>query len=459
MNKHVPFNLFDNLSIKEILRQYNTGELSPVDVARTCVSRMDRLNGRFKAMVAYDGEKVLEQAMEIEERIKETGEYRLLEGIPVGVKDIFNTADFPTQMGSPLWKGFTPGNDARTVFNIKFNGGIIAGKTETAEFAVHTLGDTLNPHNIKKTPGTSSSGSAVGIATGMFPAALGTQTAGSIVRPASFCGIYGCKPSFGLIPRTGTLKTTDSLDTIGYFVRHAEDLQTLFEVLRVHGPDYPISYRTLKDESRQKKAAGGPWKIAFVRTHTWKFAPEYARTAIEEFARKLSSNREYDVIDLDLPKDMERSHVIHSTIYNKTLSYYFKEEYERSELVSPIMNDLIVQGQKLTIDQYHKALKDQEVLEHIMDGLMAEYDVLISLSTTGEAPNREDAEKPDPSLMWTLTHLPVVSIPLFVSPNGLPFGAQVASRRYSDYKLFAFINELVGKEHAPISSNPIPEVG
>src|SRR3990167_8157472 len=203
----------------------------------------------------------------IEKEVEEFGinEARLLECIPVGVKDIYNTADFPTQMGSPLWKDFTPGNDARAVYHLKRQGANIVGKTVTAEFAVHALDKTLNPYDATRTPGTSSSGSAVAVSMGMVPAATGTQTAGSIVRPASFCGVYGCKPSFGTIPRTGMLKTTDSLDQIGFFTVHAEDLRRLFDSMRVKGENYPISNAALADESRQK-SKGDKWRVGFART-------------------------------------------------------------------------------------------------------------------------------------------------------------------------------------------------
>jgi Asp-tRNA(Asn)/Glu-tRNA(Gln) amidotransferase A subunit family amidase len=358
-------------------------------------------------------------------------------------------------MGSPIWKDFTPGNDARTVFYLKEAGAIIAGKTVTAEFAVHTLDKTLNPHDVTRTPGTSSSGSAVAIALGMVPVALGTQTAGSIVRPASFCGVYGCKPSFGLIPRTGILKTTDSLDTIGFFVSLAEDLERVFNILRVHGPNYPISNAALKDKQRQNKPDNRPWKVAVVKTHTWEYAEEYAREALMNWSERISVDAEIELSFVDLPIIMKKSHTIHATIYNKTLSYYFQEEYKKRELVSPVMNELIEAGNNITVADYHTALKEQEVLIHVMDDFLQNYDIMISLSTAGEAPLRNVVEKPDPALMWTLAHLPVVSAPVFTSPSGMPFGLQISSRKYNDLLLFSFIRFAVGKKFLPIGVNPL----
>jgi Asp-tRNA(Asn)/Glu-tRNA(Gln) amidotransferase A subunit family amidase len=444
---------FASLSVAQIVSGYQVGSITALDVAKACISQVERLDGTYRAWTCFDGERLLREAAEVDERVRNGAAVRPLEGIPVGVKDIFNTADYPTQMGSPIWKGFTPGNDARVVFNLKRAGALVPGKTETAEFAVHTLGDTVNPHDPLRTPGTSSSGSAVAIALGMVPAALGTQTAGSIVRPASFCGIYGCKPSFGLIPRTGSLKTTDSLDTIGYFVARAEDLVRVFEALRVHGPDYPISDAALKDAQRQDKR-GSKWRVGLVRTHVWDLVPVYARDAMLAWARALGSQPDVELEDLQLPAEMAAAHDVHATIYDRTLAYYFKQEFKMHELVSPIMNEIIRHGQQISVAQYEKALRDQERLAAAMDQLLREYDLIVSLSTAGAAPLRDDREIPDPALMWTLTHLPVVSVPAFQSPDGLPFGVQLAARRYSDYLLFRFLDHLRETQVIPEGSFP-----
>lgn len=447
-------NSFLGLSVGQILKGYEKGEISPVDVAIICIEHTEKMEPKLKAWEIFDADKLLDQAKASEERLQKGKSCRLLEGIPIGVKDIFNTKDFPTQMGSPLWKDFTPGNDARAIFNMREAGACVAGKTVTAEFGVHSLGKTLNPHDASRNPGTSSSGSAAAVGTGMVPVALGTQTGASIVRPASFCGVYGCKPSFGLIPRMGILKTTDSLDTVGFFTIWFEDLSRVFDIITVKGENYPKSHAALKDEKRQSKPPERPWKVALVRTHTWEFAENYAREALFDWARKLEGSGNILVEEVPLPSSISGAHDIHRTIYDKTLSYYFKEEYERSELVSDIMNEIVDRGLGITPDEYRKALVDQEVLAHEMDEFLKSYDVMISLSTAGEAPRREVAEKPDPGLIWTMTHLSVIHAPVFISPDGLPFGAQVVSRRYNDILLFRFVNFLREAELIPASVNP-----
>ena len=440
--------LFIDNSIGELIGKFAKRKLHPKDAARATLENIRELDPKYFAWVVSAPDSLLAQIEKEVEQFGIDGE-RLLEGIPVGVKDIYNTVDFPTQMGSPLWKDFTPGNDARAVYHLKRQGANIVGKTVTAEFAVHALDKTLNPYDAAKTPGTSSSGSAVAVSLGMVPAATGTQTAGSIVRPASFCGVYGCKPSFGTIPRTGMLKTTDSLDQIGFLTIHQEDLRRLFDSMRVKGENYPISNAALNDPLRQSKAKGKPWRVGFARTHTWQHAPQYAKDAIEGFIRKLGSEKNVTIADAKLPASMQNTHEVHQTIYDKSLAYYFKGEYKQSDFVSPIMNEIIARGNATSVEAFRKAIDMQNRIIRDMDAYFKDFDVLISLSTAGEAPPREVTELPDPALMWTLTHLPVVSVPQFKSPGGLPFGMQVVARKYNDYLLFAFLDELRGRGLIP----------
>ena len=435
--------LFLEHNIGELITKMNKGELTPADLKKAAVENIEELNPKFFAWVLFQDKnwKAPEPPAPMDGPLVQA---KLLHHIPVGVKDIYNTYDFPTQMGSPLWKGYTPGNDARVVFNLKRQGGVIMGKTVTAEFAVHALNETLNPYDITKTPGTSSSGSAVAVSLGMVPFAIGSQTAGSIVRPASFCGIYGVKPSFGSLPRTGTLKTTDSLDTLGYFAIHQKDLRRGFDSMRVEGLDYPILHEALNDKERQTKPKDRPWRVGFVKTHTWDTTPKYAQEAIEEYLKSLSKINDIEVINAVLPDSMKSAHSIHQTIYDKALSYYFKGEYKQSDFVSPIMNEILTRGKDTPLKVYTDAIQAQMDLLYDMDDFFTsnKFDVIISLSTAGEAPLRDVTELPDPALMWTLAHLPVVSVPQFKSPSKLPFGFQVVARKYNDYLMFDFLDHL-----------------
>ncbi|MDA9133110.1 amidase [Alphaproteobacteria bacterium] len=439
-------NLYE-LSIGQTLSGFSSGQFSPSDIVAACIARYELLEDRCLAWEIFDADALKQQALITERRLADGEVLRALEGIPLGIKDIFNTVDFPTQMGSPLWKGFTPGNDARIVFNARQLGALIPGKTTTAEFAVHALSKTLNPYSPFHTPGTSSSGSAVAVASGMVPVSLGTQTAGSITRPASFCGVYGMKPSFGLLPRTGMLKTADTLDTIGFFTAHQADLRHVFDGLRVRGGNYPIVQA--KVDTYSPKPEGTPWRVAFIKTHTWDGAADYVQQDIRDWVSKLGREKHIEVLEVDEPALLKNAHSLHSVAYDKALAYYFKEEFKRRELVSPIMNETVARGNKVSQDEYLEALDAQAQMANAMDILLASFDAFISIGTASAAPLREQVEDPDPSLIWTLTYLPTITVPLFKSPEGLPFGLQIGARRYNDYRLLDFTDELTERGLMP----------
>lgn len=429
-------------SAQEALKRIKSGDVSAEEFVKAWNARVAETDASCHAWVVYDGEYALSQARAIDARRIKGEPPRALEGIPIGVKDIFNTRDFTACMGSPLFDGHTPGNDARVVHSLRQANAVIPGKTVTAEFAVHTPGKTVNPYHPDYSPGTSSSGSAAAVACAMVPLAMGTQTAGSIIRPASYCGVYGFKPSFGLIPRTGMLKTTDTLDQVGLFSRAPEDLQLLFDVVRVHGRDFPIAHERFSDPARQE-VTGRPWRVGLVTDSLWVWneASNHAREQIQNFARAVAGP-DMEVIPLAMPSSFNRAHVIHETIYNKTLAYYFKEEFAQHQLISGVLNDMIRGGQTISSEQYQQALDEQNKLSHELDDLLANFDVILTLSTAGSAPKWAASDIPDSCLIWTLCGAPVINLPVFHSPLGLPFGAQILSRRYSDYKLLRFVEEL-----------------
>lgn len=435
------------LSIGQIVAGLSSGHFSPSEIATACINRYQQIEEKCLAWEIFDPNALMRQALVSEKRLASGEGLRLFEAVPFGVKDIFNTFDFPTQMGSPLWKGFTPGNDARIVFNARELGALIPGKTTTAEFAVHSLGKTLNPHASQHTPGTSSSGSAAAVATRMVPISLGTQTAGSITRPASFCGVYGMKPSFGLLPRTGMLKTTDNLDSIGFFAAHQADLRRVLNGLRVRGSNYPIVQA--KVDSYLPKADGNPWRIAFIKTHTWQGAADFVKQHVLAWVAKLGQEKDVELVEVEEPSLLNDAHLVHSVSYDKALAYYFKDEFKRHELISPIMYEIIEHGNEISQDEYLASLDRQTEMATAMDALLEDFDAFVSLGTASAAPLRDEAEIPDPSLMWTLTYLPTIAVPLFKSPEGLPFALQLGARRYNDYRLLDFLDSLEERELVP----------
>lgn len=441
--------IFLEQSIPQLLRNIESSNLSFMDLADVTSKHIELYESNTLAWVEYDLDNLRNNAVRAQLEYDAREYLRKLDGIPFGVKDIFNTKHFHTQMGSPLWKDFSPGNNARVVDALTDAGAIVVGKTVTAEFAVHALNETLNPFDPTRTPGTSSSGSAAAVAAGMVPFALATQTAGSIVRPASFCGVWGMKPSFGMIPRTGVLKTTDSLDTVGFLAAHGMSLRSILDVVRVKGPNYPYVYKNIDSRQDVININDRPRRIGFVKTHTWNTAAKYAQEALEILARKINSELGYVVDEVEWPIELNACHDIHSVIYNKSLSYYFMNEMKHESYITPIMRNMIEAGEIINPKEFKDALMAQENISAELERLFEPYDVVLSLGTSSSAPKRGIEELPDPSLIWTLGHLPVVAAPSFRCPEGLPFGVQMISKRWNDYKLLDIIEDLVGRNVLP----------
>jgi Asp-tRNA(Asn)/Glu-tRNA(Gln) amidotransferase A subunit family amidase len=445
-----------NLFLDKNLLELNTGlknkEFSFSDLANETIQAIERFEPQTHAWTIYNNSELKATALGMDRQGLTEVDFKPLTGIPFGIKDIFNTKSFKTQMGSPIWKDFNPGNNARVVDSVLEAGGLIVGKTVTAEFAVHALNETVNPHDVSKTPGTSSSGSAAAVARGMAPFALGTQTAGSIIRPASFCGVWGMKPSFGMIPRTGVLKTTDSLDSIGFLAAHGKSLRVLLDVVRVKGPDYPFVYKNVDSAGSNPKKSDRKWKVGFVKTHTWDTAENYAKVAISRLVDKIAETEGFELKVLDWPSSISGAHKIHSNIYSKSLAYYFKQEARFTSEVSEVMQEMIQEGAGISIKEYQTALLQQDQLIDDLDNFLKPYDFVISLGTSSSAPPRGDEELPDPSLIWTLGHIPSIAVPVFRCPEGLPFGAQFVSRRWNDYTLLQGVEELIDMGILPAGS-------
>lgn len=454
MNARTPIDLAA-ATATELLPLLKDRSVSARQVTQALLDSIARNEPKINAWTYLDPELALRQADEADQRLA-AGTAAKLCGLPVGVKDIFNTADMPTQMGSPIFQDFTPGNDARVVHYLRMAGATMLGKTVTAEFAVHAPGPTRNPHHLSHIPGTSSSGSAAAVAAHMVPVALGTQTAGSIIRPASYCGVIGFKPSFGLVPRTAMLKTTDTLDTVGVFARNVDDVAMMFDTIRVHGIDFPIAHEILNDPARQQ-IGKRPWRVGVLRGPRWNDAEAYAQQALGEFGRRLAALPNVEVSEIVLPDSFNEAHAIHATIYDRALAYYFKEEFVAHTLVSPVMYDIVTRGNEVTVAQYQEALKRQSALAHELDDYLNErYDIIVDLSTGGEAlPGLDSVDRPDNCLIWTLCGVPTLNLPVFKGPIGLPFGAQIFSRRYNDYLLLDFARHL--RDHGVIGDNtPLP---
>jgi Asp-tRNA(Asn)/Glu-tRNA(Gln) amidotransferase A subunit family amidase len=272
-------------------------------------------------------------------------------------------------------------------------------------------------------------------------------------------GVYGFKPSFGLLPRTGMLKTTDTLDTVGLFARTPEDLALLFDIMRVRGLDHPFVNARL-DSSRPSHKPDEKWKVGLVKGPKWDSAEPYAQTALVRFATELGRLPGVTVEEADLPEALNQAHQIHATIYDRTLAYYFKEEFKKHTLISEVMYEIIERGNRISLEQYNAALDEQNNLSHQFEDFFNHgYDILLDLSTGGEAlEGLEAVDRPDNCLVWTLCGGAAINLPVFNGPNHLPFGAQVVARRYDDYLLLDFLRHLQHHGMIPLETSPAPKI-
>lgn len=361
-------------------------------------------------------------------------------GIPFGVKDVFNTKFLKTEFGSILFKDFLPGNNARVVDIIEEKQGIIFCKTTTAEFAVHHFPEkkTLNPFNSNHITGTSSAGSAVAVACGALPVTLATQTAGSIIRPASFCGVIGFKPSFGALDRTGVLKTTDTLDTIGLFASDIYNLKKIFVNLIQHSNQYPYSENFFLKKKINKIKIG-------IISSNFEHYKNYDYVVKKDFDYFCSRYlKKFDLIKSTKFNFINKVHENHDNIYCKSLSYYFSSLKKRKNKISQIMTTMIEKGNKISKKKYLESLLAQQYLTKKFESMMKNYDFLITPSTASVAPKIGQNEKIDTSLIWTFFGVPAISLPIFFDEKTkLPFGLQIISSRYNDLFLLNFCERII----------------
>lgn len=444
--------LFLNHSIVELHQLMINNELLREDVITEFEAMVNQYEQKVHAWAYYDINYLRNSIFKGNDAFRKELLGSMLAGLPVGVNDNFNIKMYPTEMGSQIWKGFTPGNNARVVDILVQEGGLIAGKTVTTEFAVHELNETINPHDFMRTPGASSSGSAVAVAAGMVPYALGTQAAGCLARPASYCGIWGMKPSFGLIPRTGVLKTTDTLDTVGFVAAHGKSLRPILDAIRVKGPNYPFVYKLIDRKKTSTKHKGSSLRIGFIKTHVWDNAEAYVKEEFQNLLNELTGLKEIELQEMQWDNVISDAHNVHSILYNKSIAYYFQNEKRIVESISHIMKNLIEVGNEITPEQYKYALSMQTNIGKAVEKSLEPFDVVFSLGTSSDAPLRGSKERPDPSSIWTLAHIPSVFVPMFRSPQGLPFGIQIISKRFNDYLLLSIVEDFIDQGVFPSGS-------
>jgi Asp-tRNA(Asn)/Glu-tRNA(Gln) amidotransferase A subunit family amidase len=433
----------NQLSATEIATKIAAGETTCEAVTRDCIARITQRDDIVKAWVNFDPEHALAQA-----RALDRGPRRgPLHGVPIGVKDIIDTFDMPTEMGSPIYRGNRPLADAASVALLRRAGAVILGKTVTCELAGMAPGETTNPHNPAHTPGGSSSGSAAAVADDMVPAALGTQTGGSVLRPSSFCGIFGYKPTYNTFNKAGVKPAAESIDTIGWLGRSIDDIALLTDVLSMRVPQPP----------RELNAA---LRIGLCRTEIWDTAQPESKAAVDNAASALAKAGAI-VREIELPQAFSGLHAVsRGTInhYERAACMAFEWDNHRDQL-SPQMRRYVESGLKTTREDYIAARRRIEECRALLPAEFEGLDVLLVPCVVGEAPKGLDyAGDPNMQAIWTALHTPSMTLPTHRGPNNLPVGIQLVAQRFDDDRLFASARwiwqrigapDMVGVSRAP----------
>lgn len=434
-------NLFE-MSAAEAAAAIQSGETTSEELVQACLDHIATLEDSVGAWAHLDPEYALQQARDADLQRRSGMSVGPLHGVPVGVKDIFDTRDMPTEDGTVLHAGRTPAYDATAVALLREAGAVIMGKTVTTELAVYAPGKTRNPHDPARTPGGSSSGSAAAVAAHMVPLAIGTQTNGSVIRPASYCGVFGYKPSHGLISRYRVLQQSRALDQVGVFGRTVADVALLAEQLMgfdERDPDMrPRSRPNLTGTATEEPLV--PPRLAFVQTPAWDQADKDVQDAFAELMEFLGDEAE----ELDLSDLLENAVNWHRTIMEADLARSFRREYERGkESLSATLREMIERGQQCLAMDYNEALEQIPVLNSALDEILLEYDAIITPATTGEAPaGLESTGSPVFCTPWSLCGMPTISVPILQGSNGMPIGVQMTAARNDDARLLRTANWL-----------------
>ncbi|MEE4314469.1 MAG: amidase [Desulfofustis sp.] len=432
------------LTAGEALRLMADDRLDSEELAISCLERIDRLEPAVGAWAHLSPEHLLAQARQADQRHREGQAAGLvLNGIPVGVKDIFDTCDLPTENGTSAHHGRQPATDARVVELLRAAGALIAGKTVTAELAVYTPGKTTNPYDHSRTPGGSSSGSAAAVACSMVPLAIGTQTNGSVIRPASYCGVVGYKPTGGLLSRAGVLRQAPSLDQVGVFSRSVSDSALLVSALtdrsRLHGDTQPWPP---PDLARLHDGNAAAPRLALARTAVWPEASEAAREAILTGITTLG----VDIEEIVLPDIAGRAVGCHRTIMRAEMAYHYRHFYDHHHLhISPQLLAMIEEGQAIGLAAYLEARELAAEITDAVDRALAGFDGVLTPATPTPAPRGlASTGSPIFCTLWSLCGVPALSLPLLTGEDDLPLGLQIVAPRGADSRLLQAAQWLEG---------------
>ncbi|MEJ2626132.1 MAG: amidase [Pseudolabrys sp.] len=425
----------DQATLAETITMLRDGVISALDVVESCLARIAEVDADVQAWAFLDPDYAREQARRIDEARSEGKPMGPLHGIPIGIKDIFDTDDMPTEDGTVLHAGRRPERDSTAVALLREAGAIIMGKTVTTELALFGPGKTRNPRDPSRTPGGSSSGSAAAVASGMVPLAIGSQTNGSTIRPASFCGVVGFKPSRGLISRKGALTLSNTLDQVGVFAGSLADAALLAEVLMAYDPadaEMRPRARPALGETMMEEPPLPP-KVAFVKTPYWNHAEDDTKEAFAELMEVLGDGAQ----ETELPSIFERAAEVQRSIQDAEAAVNYSREYEKGrDQLSAKLREIIEHGREVTAVDYIRAVARIALLRESLDEYFDHFDAFLTPAAPGEAPVGLDGTgNPIFCTTWTLLGMPAISLPLLTGSNGMPIGVQLVGQHGQDARL------------------------
>ena len=431
-----------SLKVEEIASKIKNAQITSVEVCEQYIQRINKFDKDVKAWAHFDKKVLLEKASEADEHRRSGKPVGPLHGVPVAVKDIFGTVDMPTECGTVIRKGKSYSQNAEVVDLLHAAGAIVMGKTTTSELAYLGPPKTTNPHDYSRTPGGSSSGSAAAVASFMAPVSLGSQTGGSVIRPASYCGVVGYKPTYGLISRNNILRTSYSLDHVGIFARNVEDVALMAKVL-IKKDKYDPATIHYSAENILEETKKGPLfdpKFIFYKTDFWKIIDKKSREAFEYFIKSFSKNIEI----FDTPsyfKDIHRYHqIIHETDLANNFSIYFTKYKSK---LSKYMQTAIKNGNKYSSKEYAEAIDFMKRSYESYQEVFEDYHGVLSPSSPGVAPKGlKSTGTAEFNKVWSYLGTPCISLPLLEGENNLPLGIQLTGDKYDDHRFLGVANWL-----------------
>jgi Asp-tRNA(Asn)/Glu-tRNA(Gln) amidotransferase A subunit family amidase len=438
------------IGLRDAAQDIRRGDFSSEDLIRSLLERIERLDQRVQAFQWMDPGRALDQARQADARSRSGETLGSLHGLPIGIKDIVETQGIPTGMGSPIFDGYMPERSATVVRRLEAAGAFVLGKTVTTEFAYFHPGKTRNPWNPAHTPGGSSSGSAAAVSMGFLPGALGTQTNGSVIRPAAFCGVVGYKPTAGLISLAGIHPFSSSLDQVGVFTRSVPDAALLASVLAGSEGAAPVSGTGKAGITGEAEPLDHPPRISALRSPVWHLAEPHAQELFLAMVARLRAAGA-EVVEKELPQGFGQAHAVHRTImYAEGARQFAKLQGRAREKLSPRLNALIDEGRGIPDATLARDLEHRDQLARELDVFLGSFDAVITPPALGEAP-ADLTQTGDPAFctIWSLCGTPAVTIPAGLGPAGLPLGLQVVGPRFGDDRVLAvarWCDEQIGWE-------------